>query len=102
MNDYNQLKIINIDPTRNIYFNKGYNTTIIELKDYDNINNYLELDDNLFNNNIQSIFENESIYILQYFDGGKAIVSYGNINQLNGFYINHSSFLILDQMELRY
>ena len=82
MNDYNQLKIINIDPTRNIYFNKGYN--------------------NLFNNNIQSIFENESKYILQYFDGGKAIVSYGNINQLNGFYINHSSFLILDQMELRY
>ena len=92
MNDYNQLKIINIDPTRNTYFNKEYNTTIIELKDYDNINNYLELDDNLFGNNIKSIFENESIYILQYLNSAKAIVSYGNLNQLNGFNINHSCF----------
>ena len=51
MDDYNQLKIINLDPSRNIYFNKEYNTTIIELKECDNINNYLELDDNLFTNN---------------------------------------------------
>ena len=93
MNDYNQLKIINIDSTRNIYFNKEYNTTIIELKDFDNINNYLELDDNLFNNNIKSIFEKESIYILQYLNGGKASVSYGNLNQLNGYNINHSCFI---------
>ena len=93
MNNYNQLKIINIDPTRNIYFNKEYNTTIIEIKDYDNINNYLELDDNLFGNNIKSIFKKESIYILQYLNGGKAIVSYGNLNQLNGYNINHSCFI---------
>ena len=93
MNDYNQLKIINIDPTRNIYFNKGCNTTIIELKDYDNITNFLELDDNLFSNNIKSIFENESIYILQYLNGAKAIVSYGYLNQLNGYTINHSCFI---------
>ena len=94
MNDYNQLKIINKDPTRNIYFNKEYNTTIVELKEFDNINNYLELDDNnLFNNNIKSIFEKESIYILQYLNGGKASVSYGNLNQLNGYNINHSCFI---------
>ena len=93
MNDYNQLKIINIDPTRNTYFNKEYNTTIVELKEFDNINNYLELDDNLFNNNIKSIFEKESIYILQYLNGGKASVSYGNLNQLNGYNINHSCFI---------
>ena len=91
LDDYNQQKIINLDPTRNIYFNKEYNTTIIELKEYDNINNYLELDDNLFvnNNNIQTLFENESIYILNYFNGGKAIISYGILNKLNGFNINH-------------
>ena len=89
--DYNQLKIINLEPTRNIYFNKEYNTTIIELKEYDNINNYLELDDNLFvnNNTIQSLFENESIYILNYYNGGKAIVSYGILNKLNGSNIAH-------------
>ena len=91
LDDFNQQKIINLDPTRNIYFNKEYNTTIIKLKEYDNINNYLELDDNLFvnNNNIQTLFENESIYILNYFNGGKAIVSYGILNKLNGFNINH-------------
>ena len=91
LGDFNQQKIINLDPTRNIYFNKEYNTTIIELKEYDNINNYLELDDNLFvnNNNIQTLFENESIYILNYLNGGKAIVSYGILNKLNGFNINH-------------
>jgi len=90
LGDFNQQKIINLDPTRNIYFNKEYNTTIIELKEYDNINNYLELDDNLFvNNNMQALFENESIYVLNYFNGGKAIVSFGILNKLNGFNINH-------------
>ena len=93
LEDYNQLKLINIDPTRNIYFNKEYNTTIIELKAYDNINNYLELDDNLFGNNIKSIFEKESLYILHYFNSAKAIVSYGILNKLNGYKINHSSFI---------
>ena len=58
-----------------------------------NITNFLELDDNLFSNNIKSIFENESIYILQYLNSAKAIVSYGNLNQLNGYNINHSCFI---------
>ena len=93
LEDYNQLKLINIDPTRNIYFNKEYNTTIIELKAYDNINNYLEFDDNLFGNNIKSIFEKESLYILHYFNSAKAIVSYGILNKLSGYKINHSSFI---------
>ena len=93
MNDFNQLKVINIDPSRNIYFNSEYNTTIIELKDNDTINNYLELDDNLFSNDIKSLFESESIYILQYLKGGKAIVSNGILNDLNGFNIKHTCYI---------
>ena len=93
MNDYNELKIINLDPTRNIYFNSYCNTTIIELKEYDNINNYMELDDNLFGNNIKSSFEKESIYIPQYLNGGKAIVSYGLLNEINESNIRHSSYI---------
>ena len=93
MNDFNQLKVINLDPTRNYYFNPLYNTTIIELKDYDNINNYLELNDTLFENNLQNIFKEESIYILQYLNGGKASVSYGIINKLNGFNIKHTCYI---------
>ena len=52
LGDYNENKIINLNENRNIYFNQYSNTTIIELKDYDNINNFLELDDNLFRNDI--------------------------------------------------
>jgi len=93
MNDYNELKVINLDPNRKIYTSKIYNTTLIELKDCDNINNYLELDDNLFSNNIKSFFENESIYILQYLNSGKASASYGNLNQINEFNINHGCYI---------
>ena len=32
------------------YINKLYNIIIIEIKEEDNINNYLELDDNIINN----------------------------------------------------
>ena len=35
---------------RILYSNQNYDTTIIEIKDYDNINNFLELDDILINN----------------------------------------------------
>ena len=42
---------------REIYFNKEYDTTFIELKKEDKIKNYLELDDNLFK-------DNENIYII--------------------------------------
>ena len=93
MNDYNELKIINIDPMRKIYSSKDYNTTIIELKDSDNINNYLELDDNLFGYNTKSLFENESIYIIQYLNGVKASVSYGILNELNGTNMKYICYL---------
>ena len=93
LGDYNESKIINIDNNRNIYYNKLYNITIIELKDYDNINNYLELDDNLFNNNIKSLYEKESIYILYYLNGGKSLVSYGLINNINGYFINNICYI---------
>ena len=89
LGDYNENKIINLNENRNIYFNQYSNTTIIELKDYDNINNFLELDDNLFRNDIHLLLKNESIYILQHLNGGKALVSYGIINILNGKFIYH-------------
>ena len=90
LNDYNELKIINLDPSRKIFSTKDFNTTIIELKQNDNITNYLELDDNLFSNNSKSLYENGSIYMLQYLNGGNASVSYGILNELNGFNIKHT------------
>ena len=93
INEFNEQKKINIEPTRKIYTNKLYNTKIIEIKENDDINNYLELDENLFGYNIKSLFEKESIYILQYLNGVKASVSYGIINELNGDNIKNNCWL---------
>ena len=74
--------ILNLD-NRIKYTNVDYDTTIIELKEKDGINNYLELDDGI----IYSILENEDrtckyidkqIYIIQYPEG-ELSVSYGVI-----------------------
>ena len=63
LNDDEEAKIINLEIKRKIYFNEKYDITIIELKEIDNIKEYLELDDNLFKNNEQIFYEKQSIYI---------------------------------------
>lgn len=92
LNSHNEDKVINLDPNRKIYSSKKYNTTIIELKESDNINNYLELDENLFRNDIKEYYESQSIYILQYLLSGTASVSYGILNEFNGFNFKHICF----------
>ena len=46
LNDDKEVKIINLEIKRKTYFNKDYDIAILELKEKDTINNYLELDDN--------------------------------------------------------
>ena len=82
--------IIDLEIKRETYFNKNDNITIIELKEEDNIKNYLELDDNLFQDNIEINYINKSIYVLHYPDGKNANVSYGLINNINKYNINHN------------
>ena len=73
---------IDIEIQREIYFNKEYGITIIELKDEDKIKNYyLELDDNLYKDN--EYYKYKSIYILQYLNDKEIYVSYGYINEIN-------------------
>ena len=81
----NEIKIINLD-NRKKYTNKEYDITIIEIKDNDNINNYLELDDGiikdiLHNNNLNEEYIDETIYIIQYPEN-KLSVSYGILGQI--------------------
>ena len=84
--DNNKIEIIINDNKINIIINiediiykskkDEYDLIIIKLKEeYMKNINYLELDDNLFNEN--SIKEYESIYILHYLNGQNASVSYG-------------------------
>jgi NIMA (never in mitosis gene a)-related kinase len=80
-NDNEKIKIDLGIERENFYFNKEYNTTFIEIKDKDNIKNYLELDENIFNEN--EYYENKSIYLLQYLYKKEIHVSYGYINEIN-------------------
>ena len=91
LNDDKKSIKIRIDDNRKIYTSKLYDTTIIEIKE-DTINNYLNLDDIIFNDN-QNIF-NENIYIIQYpeYKIGEQIasVSYGILKNIeNEFDITH-------------
>ena len=90
INDDTDVRIINLKIKRITYFNEVFDLTLIELKEGDNINNYLELDDNLFKNEIKAFYRNISIYVLQYPLGNNAAVSYGLSNGINNYEINHT------------
>ena len=78
-----------LDDNRKLYTSEKYDTTIIEIKpEKDKIKYYLELDEDIFQDNISK----ESIYIIQYpksLDEQKAAVSYGILNKINGFDLIH-------------
>ena len=85
LNNDKEFKEIIINDERIIYTNIEYDTTIIEIKDEDGINNFMELDDNYFNNS----YKNKSIYIIQYRSGKKKGVSYGIINDIDNYNIEY-------------
>ena len=90
INDDKDVKILNLKIKRKTYFNKKYDLTMIELKEDDNINHFLELDDNLFKNEIKAFYKDISIYVIQYPLGNNATVSYGLSNGINNYEINHT------------
>ena len=57
---------IKLDKTRKYYVNNKNNISIIELKENDDLNdvNYLEIDNNIFGDNIKKYVENKNIYLL--------------------------------------
>ena len=68
------------------YTNEEYDITIIEIKEEDNIKNYLELDniiinDILNNKNQNKEYEDKTIYIIQY-PKGELSVSYGILSKI--------------------
>ena len=81
-------KSIKLNNNRKIYTSIKYDVTIIEIiKEKDEIYNFLELDDNIFNENL-NLF-NKSIYILHYPRLGynqEASVSYGILKDIQDEY----------------
>ena len=82
-NDDKEERDILLTEKRKIFFDKENDTTIIEIKDEDQINNFLELDDKLFNNHSELYYENNTIYTLHYPKLNKSSVSYGLIRKIN-------------------
>ena len=89
LNDEKIIYSINLNIERKIYLNQTYDTTIIEIKEQDNIKNFLELDENIFNEASESFYDSKSIYILQYPNGNNSSVSFGFINNIKDCNIYH-------------
>ena len=64
LNNDSEAKIIDLNIKRMIYFNNEYDTTLIELKEEDNIKEYLEIDDNIFKDKENIFYGGKSIYII--------------------------------------
>ena len=80
-----QRKIINLN-NRVKYTKKEYDITIIEIKENDGIQNFLELDDIIISDIVKNdyrndIFEDETIYIIQYPEG-ELSVSFGQLRKI--------------------
>ena len=81
INNDSEIKEIELND-RMKYTNKQYGITIIEIKEKDNINNYLELDENIMKKGSNKLYINNTIYILQYQEDEKLGVSFGILNEI--------------------
>ena len=88
LNDERTFKTIKLNEKRRIYSSEEYDTTIIEIiPEKDKIDDFMELDDNIFNEDYSNIFYNkQSIYIIHYPNGDKATVSYAIIQNMDEEY----------------
>jgi len=93
LNNDKETITIDLKIKREIYFNEDYDITLIELNEKDKIKEYLELDDNLFQENGDIIYKNKSIYILHYQNGKEAKVSYGLLNNIDKSNIIHNCII---------
>lgn len=84
MNNGKKIMDIKLDSSRKKYTNKKYDVTIIEIKENDKIkdNSFLQIDENIYQDNPKDFFEKKSIYIIQYPDYLEASVSYGILKRI--------------------
>ena len=89
----NTEKKIEIDSTRKTYTNKNSDITIIEIKNSDEINSFLEIDEELFNSlaeKKEKDDEEKKICVIQYKDDGQKEFSEGTIQSINENNIDYS------------
>ena len=91
-------KQIIIDESRITYTSKKYDITIIEIKEKDGINkdSFLEIDNQIFNNNPNEYFRDKPVYLLHYPKGYEIKRADGTIKYIDEkdniqYYINSES-----------
>ena len=91
LNDDRETKIIVIDYKRKKYTNKNLDITFIEIDVMkDNIYDFLDVNEDIANNNILiNSYINSSLYVLHYAKGKKIKVSYGLLNKICDYHILH-------------
>lgn len=83
-------QIINIDKNRKRYYCKSLGIILIEIiPNVDNINSFLEIENELFNSN-KEIINSKNIYIMQHLKIGNPSISYGKISSITGNNIEYS------------
>jgi len=80
-------KILNIDNSRITYTSKEdeFDTTIIEIKNEDNfdINNMLEIDNNIYKDDLNQYYKNNTVYIIHYPNGLNSSYSHNIIQNID-------------------
>ena len=84
-NDDKESTVIDLTIEREKYFSKKYGITAVEIKEKDEVKDFLEIDDNLLKNNEENYYKDKSIYILDYSFGKNICVSFGKLNKIDEY-----------------
>jgi len=90
---YSRYIVLDLKIKRRTYFSKKYDLTIIEIYKDDKIYNFLELDDNLFDKEINDCYKDLSVYIPHYSSDNNETVSYGLLKRINNYEIKHTCYI---------
>ena len=85
----NNYKVININKNNKIYSsnNNEYDIIIIKIKEEEKINHYLELVYDIFQNNSEISFKDDSFYMLHFPKDGNISISFGyNLTKINQYF----------------
>ena len=88
----NTYQVINLDKHSLIYssISDEYDIIMVKIKEENEFNDYLEIDENIFRNKSEMFYKDEPIYILHYPNADIASVSNGKgIEQINNYDIRH-------------
>ena len=91
LNIYINNELNKIEVGNGKYFNKEYDLAVIQIKENNKIN-YFEIDDNIYEKEIENYYNKESIYIINYNDKNDIQVAYSIINNINNselFYLKY-------------